>query len=87
MYEQFTGNPPKQQDILNALPARNRPERKRIPVQARIMWEHDGEEWIDGHALRLDENGPVIFVEFGDARKKFAGVWLRPDDVQWDGKQ
>lgn len=87
MYEQFTGDPPKQQDILNSLPARDRPARKRVPVRARIMWERDGEEWIDGHALRLDENGPAIYVEFGDKRKKFTGVWLHPDDVQWDGKK
>lgn len=82
MYEQFGENPPKRQDILNALPARDRPERKRIPVTARIMWENDGEERVPGHALRLDEKGNAIFVEFIDPRKKFVGVWLTPDDVE-----
>ncbi|MGO2860612.1 MAG: hypothetical protein ACTIC1_05610 [Brevibacterium sp.] len=86
MYEQFTGRPPKYQNIMNRLPARDKPTRERIPVQARIVWEYDGEQWKGGHALRLDPDGPAIYVEFLDKRNKFTGAWLHPDDVDWDNK-
>lgn len=81
----FTGNPPNYQNILNALPARDRPTRPRIPVRAHLNWETDGEEWHDGEALRLDP-GAAIFVELHDPRCRFTGVWLRPEDVWWGGK-
>ncbi|MGO2037019.1 MAG: hypothetical protein ACTH2U_11120 [Brevibacterium sp.] len=86
MYERKFGDPPARQDILNSLPARDRPDRKRVPVRARIVWERDGEEWKGGHAIRLDVEGNAIFVEFLDSRKKFTGAWLHPDDVVWNGK-
>ena len=50
------------------------------------MWEQDGEEWQAGNALRLDSDGPAIFVELKDKRCKFTGVWLDPVDVWWKGK-
>lgn len=87
MFERKFGDPPNLQAILNALPARDRPERKRVPVRARVLWEHDGEQRVNGHALRLDIEGNAIFVEFLDARYRFTGAWLRPDDVMWDGKK
>lgn len=86
MYERKFGDPTPTQEILNALPARNRPERKRVPVRARIVWAEDGEEWRNCHAIRLDEDEPAIHVELLDKRSKFIGVWLRPDDVEWAGK-
>lgn len=86
MFEQFTGNPPRWQKVLNSLPARARPDRKKIPVRARVVWERDGEEWLDGNALRLDP-GIAIFVELsGQPRCKFTGVWLDPKDVWWESK-
>lgn len=82
----FTGSTPHYQHVLNSLPARDRPARTKLPVRARLEWERDGEEWKDGHALRLDPAGPAIFVELSDPRCKFTGVWLHPDDVDWEGK-
>lgn len=55
-------------------------------MQARLVWERDGEEWKGRHAIRLDVEGNAIFVDFLDGRKKFTGAWLHPDDVVWDGK-
>lgn len=81
----FSGSALKWQRVLNSLPARDRPARTKIPVRARLVWEHDGEEWKDGHALRLDPDGPAIFAELSDKRCKFTGVWLHPDDVRWEG--
>lgn len=83
---QFAPGPPNYQNVTNSLPARNRPDRTRLPVRARLVWELDGEEWVDAQALRLDPIGPAVFVEFGDARCRFTGVWLHPDDVWWEGK-
>lgn len=51
-----------------------------VPVRARIVWEHDGETWLDGQARRLDP-GAAIFVEIRDKRCQFTGLWLAPDDV------
>lgn len=82
----FTGSAPKWQNVTNSLPARDKPTRTKIPVRARLVWEQDGEEWKDGHALRLDTAGPAIFVELQDKRCRFTGVWLHPDDVQWEGE-
>lgn len=83
----FSGSAPKWQNVLNSLPARDKPARTKIPVRARLVWERDGEEWKGGHALRLDAAGPAIFVELQDKRCKFTGVWLHPDDVWWEGKR
>lgn len=81
----FTGGIPAYQRVLNDLGARRRPERNKLSVRARIVWETDGEEWVDGEALRLDP-GVAIFVELSDKRCRFTGAWLSPDDVWWEGK-
>lgn len=86
MFDRNFGDPPDRQHILNSLPARDRPDRNRVPVRARIVWERDGEQWVTGHALRLDTDGNAIFVEFLDRRKWFTGAWLAPEDVVWGGK-
>lgn len=57
-----------------------------VPVRARIEWERDGSEWIDGTALRLGLDW-AIFVELTDRRCMPVGVWLPPDDVWWEGKR
>lgn len=85
MYEQFSGSAPGNQHVLNALPARDKPNRPPLPVRARLVWETDGEERVDGRATRLDPAG-AIFVELADPRCWFIGVWLHPDDVWWPGK-
>lgn len=82
----FTGGALKCQEVLNSLPARDKPARTKLPVRASLVWEQDGEEWKDGQALRLDAAGPAIFVELQDKRCKFTGVWLDPNDVWWEGK-
>jgi len=81
----FTGGVPHYQDVLNGHEARRRPDRPKIPVLARIVWETDGEQWCHGYAVRLDP-GIAIFVEFSDRRCRFTGAWLSPDDVIWPGK-
>lgn len=51
-------------------------ERPPVPVRARIVWERDGAEWVDG----------AIFVELNDRRCQTIGAWLPPDNVWWPGK-
>lgn len=87
MYDkQFAPGPPQYQKILNQLPARDKPQREKIPVRARLVWERDGEEWAESRASRLDAAGPAIYVELDDRRCRTVGVWLHPDDVWWEGK-
>lgn len=56
-----------------------------VPVRAHVVFERDGEVWLDGTATRLGFDG-VIFVELHDRRAQTIGVWLRSDDVWWEGK-
>lgn len=46
----------------------------------RVVWEHDGEEWIDGTARRWTQTS--VYVTFPDDRLQLSGVWLAPADVQ-----
>jgi hypothetical protein len=57
--------PPNARDILD--------QRNPIPVSVRVVWERDGEEWIDGTATRWTDR--VVFVEFGirDRRRSECG--------------
>lgn len=72
--------------IDNARPARETfQNRVPVKVRARIVWEYDGTEGVDGVATRLGFDG-AIFVELKDRRCSTVGVWLSPDDVWWPGK-
>ncbi len=84
---QFLPGQPDYQNITNALLARFKRNRERISVQARLVLENDGEDWVTGHALRLDTKDGAIFIEFQDARHRFTEAWLTLDDVMWDGKK
>ena len=60
--------------------ARGIPDRPNsIPVRARVVWEHDGVEWISGRATRWTHNS--VYVVFSDPRWQTTGVWLAPEDV------
>lgn len=75
------------QKIVNSAGARGSfQDRAPMPVRARTEWERDGEEWVDGVATRQGFDG-AIFVELKDRRCSTLGVWLRPGDVWWPGKQ
>ncbi len=82
---QFSGSIPNTQRVLNGLEARDLPEKPRIQVWARLVWEVDGQEWKEGWATRLDPE-VAIFVELSDSRCRFTGVWLNPSDVWWERK-
>lgn len=74
------------QKILNTAGARaSFQERPPVRVRARIEWERDGVEFVDGIATRLGFDG-AIFVELKDRRCSTIGVWLRPNDVWWEGQ-
>ena len=60
-------------------------DRPPMRVRARVVFERDGEVWLDGTATRLGFDG-AIFVESKDRRVQTIGVWLPPDDVWWPGK-
>ena len=53
-----------------------------VPVTARIIWEHDGEERIDGQVTRWNETMTHVFVEADDGRLQINGVWLRVEDTR-----
>jgi hypothetical protein len=51
-----------------------------IPVNARVVWERDGEEIIHGHARRWIN--AYVFVAFHDLRRPQGhGAWLPASDV------
>jgi hypothetical protein len=61
--------------------ARDIPDQRHpIPVRARVVWERDGEEWVDGDATRWTDR--VVFVELDDPRHATFGVWVVLGDVR-----
>lgn len=60
-------------------------DRPPVRVRARVVFERDGEAFLDGTATRLGFDG-AIFVEINDRRMQTVGAWLPPDDVWWPGK-
>lgn len=51
-----------------------------IPVTVRIVWEGDGEEYVEGTARRWDDGH--VYVEVRDQRRlQGNGVWVKPQDV------
>jgi hypothetical protein len=50
-----------------------------ISVDARVVWERDGEEVVSGKARRWIN--AYVFVAFHDPRWHGSGVWLRASDV------
>ncbi len=60
-------------------PTELRPRDEGIEVRVRIVWEHDGEEYIEGVATRWDANH--VYVEVRDKRLQGNGVWVKPHDV------
>lgn len=56
------------------------PDRRPVPVDVRVEWEHDGEEWLPGRAVRWTR--PVVFVLINDRRHHGAGLWVPTRDVR-----
>jgi hypothetical protein len=59
---------------------RDVPEREAIPVRVRVVWERDGEEWVDGLACRWTRER--VYVELRDVRSMTLGVWVSASDVR-----
>lgn len=51
-----------------------------IPVRARLVWEVDGETWLDGNAIRWTAS--VVLVRLNDRRCSAIGEWLVPGDMR-----
>lgn len=51
-----------------------------IDVTARVVWEYDGEETVEGRAIRWTRTR--VLVAFDDPRWQTVGVWLLPSDVK-----
>lgn len=48
-------------------------------MRARLVWEHDGEEFCDTVARAYTTR--LVLVDVLDRRRLVHGVWLRPSDV------
>jgi hypothetical protein len=57
------------------------PDRPRIPVVARVVWAHPGEESIEGHATRWSGRSVFITPARMRCRNGVLGVWLDASDV------
>ncbi len=60
--------------------ARTAQDRPAIDARARIVWERDGEEWIEGTVTRW--HGQHVFFRFNDPRAQLPFMWLRAEDVE-----
>jgi hypothetical protein len=62
--------------------ARGVPDQKNpIPVRVRVVWQRDGEQWIE-EAMARRWTKTAVFVTFDDERLQISGVWVAPADVQ-----
>ena len=69
------------QAILNDTGARM-PEHTldpQVPIFARIVWEDDGEEYLD--TVALGWTGRDVYVRMTDTRYELRAVWLDARDV------
>jgi hypothetical protein len=53
----------------------------RVAVVARILWEDDGEEYIDTEAAGW--SAQLVYVRVPDRRYRLTSVWLNATDVGW----
>ena len=74
------------QEILNRRWPRDhasipdRPYPQWVRVTARIHWERDGVEWVEGSVKRWTSE--YVYVTFPDYRMRRDGVWLEAADVK-----
>ena len=51
-----------------------------IPVRVRIVWEEDGEEFVEGTVTRWDAGH--VYVQLKNTKRLPGnGVWVKPEDV------
>ena len=78
-------NPAQFQDVLNqSWPAPDVAERvkdhARIDVRVRVVFQRDGETWLEGQATRW--HGQHVFVRVEDTRLRLPFVWVDAGDVR-----
>ena len=56
------------------------PDRDPIPVRVRLVFERDGEVFVDGRAQRWTPTH--VFVAVGDPRIQIGAVWVAASDVR-----
>jgi hypothetical protein len=70
------------QKILNSTGARE-PEHtfhQPVPITARIVWEQDGEEFVE--TVAAGWSGQNVYVRLPDRRYRLTSVWLDAADVK-----
>jgi hypothetical protein len=50
-----------------------------VPVVARIVWEEDGEEYLE--TVAAGWSGRLVYVRMPDRRYRLKSVWLDAADV------
>ncbi|MGH3484336.1 MAG: hypothetical protein ACRDPQ_14010 [Nocardioidaceae bacterium] len=74
-------DPQRKQRVLNEFVlSRDVPIRRDwIPVTARIEFQHDGTQWLDGDAIAWTSHS--VHVQLDDPRLGLSRVWLKSEDV------
>lgn len=55
--------------------------REPIPITVHILWEHDGEEWIEGRAVAWTRTLVLVYFD-SRGRLPTNGVWVDAGDVK-----
>lgn len=84
MVDSWTQRAARYQRILNGLPIPPRRLQRdlwpEVHVQARIVWEHDGEQLVNTVAYAYTTRAAL--VRLADDRQPTLGAWLLPGDVR-----
>lgn len=74
----------REQEIHNALPVPPRRAQvdavEPIPVRLRVVWEKDGQEFLDTVALGWTRR--IVRVQVYDVRSRIVARWFAPEDVR-----
>lgn len=64
----------------HAIPPRRSQRECWAAVTVRLVWERDGVELVDTHAMAW--SGRLVLVQVADARYQLRGAWLDAGDVE-----
>lgn len=74
--------PFRDEDGWHARGLNDKPAEEQVDVVARVVFQDDGETWLEGRAVRWTDNHTHACVLISDPRLQTGYVWLRAHEVR-----